>query len=445
MSIDNSLALLESTVSEVKAALTAAGVVVAEGSTLRELPDQLVNSVETLTGTGVIPNLTGVVDGAELNKYYNYLQMEAENKEHTLAAIELDYAFNGITYNGCIYCPINERIYLLPAYIEVDPITSEPPTFLQYIDCKTKTIVNYDPGVSITNDNFNRLSVQSYIYVPLHNRVYFFKQDKAVRYIDCVTNQFVTIAGSTVTNVSNKLAYNHLQNRIYLSPHINLLIASSCSTWEYFDLETSEMVQYATGLTASDFSDTGAYGCAGYCPVQNRIYLCPNKQCDNQYWHYIDCSTNTVVAYEHGSTVTYTTGFDRFYDIIFSPAQNRMLLINNPAYNTGVMDYYIDCVTGAVVETTASGVLKCGYVSCSHLQRKMFFNGMYIDCDTHEVISMGYADGWFWYPIVVKNGYSSKENRCYLNFKVIPETSKIRLVFIQEFSTGNTPIQLRCR
>jgi 3-hydroxy-3-methylglutaryl CoA synthase len=59
-----------------------------------------------------------------------------------------------------------------------------------------------------------------------------------------------------------------------------------------------------------------------YSPTQNRIYLAPYGQGNQTNWHYIDCSTGSVIAYAHGVTAV----SNAYNGGVYSPTQNRIYL-----------------------------------------------------------------------------------------------------------------------
>jgi hypothetical protein len=89
-----------------------------------------------------------------------------------------------------------------------------------------------------------------------------------------------------------------------------------------------------------------------YSPSNDRIYFVPANQADEtgDNWHYIDCSTGSVVAYIH------TLGSNRpvnnaYFGGVYSPSTNRIYFVpRNQADETGDNWHYIDCSTSSVVE-----------------------------------------------------------------------------------------------
>ena len=60
---------------------------------------------------------------------------------------------------------------------------------------------------------------------------------------------------------------------------------STTSAWHYVDCNTGSIVAYNHGATVVATAYSG--GC--YSPTQNRIYFTPNSQSTVAVWHYIDC------------------------------------------------------------------------------------------------------------------------------------------------------------
>ena len=99
-----------------------------------------------------------------------------------------------------------------------------------------------------------------------------------------------------------------------MAPNYQATVAS----WHYIDCTTGSVVAYTTGVTAVN----GAYTGAVYSPTQNRIYLMPTGQSNQTSWHYIDCNTGSVVAYTAGVTAVSAA----YYGGAYSPTQNRIYL-----------------------------------------------------------------------------------------------------------------------
>ena len=143
--------------------------------------------------------------------------------------------------------------------------------------------------------------------------------------------------------------YSPTQNRIYLVP----LAQSNQTSWHYIDCTTGTVVAYTHGATVI----TSGYAGGVYSPTQNRIYLVPYFQSNQTSWHYIDCATGTVVAYTHGATVV-ATGYAGG---VYSPTQNRIYLVPYSQSNQTSW-HYIDCATGTVVAYThGATVIASGY------------------------------------------------------------------------------------
>ena len=76
-----------------------------------------------------------------------------------------------------------------------------------------------------------------------------------------------------------------------------------------------------------------------YSPIQNRIYLVPFGQAEQDTWHYINCETGQVVGYEHPRT---TADYGAYRGGVYSPKQNRIYLV---PYRGAEEDtwHFIDC------------------------------------------------------------------------------------------------------
>ena len=136
-------------------------------------------------------------------------------------------------------------------------------------------------------------------------------------------------------------AYSPLQNRIYMAPSFGQI---TIAIWHYIDCSTGSVIAYTHGATAT--VDSGYQG-AVYSSTQNRIYFIPYYPANMSPCHYIDCSNGSVVTYTHGalfSVLAYSCG-------VYSPLQNRIYLAPYQQGNQLVW-HYIDCATGSVVAYT---------------------------------------------------------------------------------------------
>ena len=101
----------------------------------------------------------------------------------------------------------------------------------------------------------------------------------------------------------NDMVFSPTQNRMYLIPcieknredeeYIPLQLE-----WHYIDCVTGLVVAYEHGVDFSELLDSASYHGGVYSPVQNRIYFVPYMQLTAPLLHYIDCDTGQVLSYE---------------------------------------------------------------------------------------------------------------------------------------------------
>jgi hypothetical protein len=291
---------------------------------------------------------------------------------------------SGITYNGAVYSPNENKIYFVPRG------QSAQPTW-HYVNCDDGTIVDYDR-------NSSALQADGYFggsYSPTQNRIYFCPlgqaDDPTWHYIDCDTGTVVEYeCGVSIVNFAYAISqYSPNQNRIYLTPFSN----SGSSTWHYIDCDTGNVVGYEQPTS----SPSGAYWGCGFLPTLNRIYFSPNGAASGSTWHYIDCDTGNVVGYRHlVSTAAYS-------DMVYHPILKKMFLIPyNQANAVGKNWHYIDGNTGEVVEYVhTTDVIPSGtYVGGVYAPRK---NRLYL-------IPWGNSDEATWHYIEDKTGFPLKPN-----------------------------------
>jgi hypothetical protein len=368
----------------------------------------------------VLPSDTGTQN---INQYLDQivnLHVKNVNARQRIATY-----INGVTtvlnaYNGAVYSPSQNRIYLIPSQ-------QANQTNWHYIDCATGSVVAYAHGVTAVADAY-----WGGVYSPTQNRIYLVPNAQSNQtnwhYIDCSTGSVVAYAHG-ITAVANGYAggvYSPTQNRIYLVPYGQ----SNQTNWHYINCATGSVVAYAHGISAVAF----AYVTGGYSPTQNRIYLSPLGQATQTNWHYIDCSTGSVVAYAHGVTAASFA----YQGAVYSPTQNRIYFV--PATQGNVANWhYVDCSTGSVV-AYAHGVTAVyeayhGGVY-SPTQNRIYFvpyeqasqtNWHYIDCATGSVVA--YAHGVTALTAGYQGGsYAPTQNRIY--FAPTQQSSQARWHFV---------------
>ena len=93
-----------------------------------------------------------------------------------------------------------------------------------------------------------------------------------------------------------------------------------------------------------------AYFGGVYAPVSNRVYFVPCYQADKvgKNWHYLDCTTGTVVAYIHTLTLL-PVGF-AYYGGVYAPVSNRVYFVpSNQADEAGKNWHYLADDSGVSV------------------------------------------------------------------------------------------------
>jgi hypothetical protein len=68
------------------------------------------------------------------------------------------------------------------------------------------------------------------------------------------------------------------------------------SLWYYIDLRNNTFVPYVNNSSPSPTVSSTSYN-GGILTPDNKIYLIPSAEANNNFWHYIDLETNAVIAY----------------------------------------------------------------------------------------------------------------------------------------------------
>ena len=444
---------IENNVLSVKSALTDKRVVVTENDLLRTLVSKVNDLVVSEDGpefnAGVIPKLTGPVDREQLLKHLEYLQLEKNNIQFGIQEIVNEWPnMSGMCIGG-IYSPEQKKIYQVP-YMGVNN------QWRHYIDCvrnigKVVTEDEYAwdlPGYSGTMFNGGGA------YCPTNNKIYFIPNtilppgyegegnDRYFSYFDCIKNEFVRytpVFEGVFPENYNPLGYIHgggvyspTQNRIYLTSSYS----NVDDPWFYIDCETDKIVIFYPNITLGDYlwseiEEDNIFGYRGgvYSPTQNRIYLVPpgifhnavtgpNTVLHRNKWHYIDCETGDVVAYDNGLDERFGLYYlnnpehkwmhNGFSGGVYSPIQDRIYFIpsilsnGTDNGNAGYSIVYIDCKTGKLrkVFTSLSTVTFLGGGVYSPVSNRIYLvpyvvsndhvdgrsTWYYIDCDTDELV-----------------------------------------------------------
>ena len=188
------------------------------------------------------------------------------------------------------------------------------------------------------------------VYSPSQDRMYFVPatldpvgEPGPWHYVNCQTNQLVPYLPANQMLSGHSYwggAYSPTQNRIYLAPY-----SGTVSTWHYIDCASDTAVAFAHGQTMQ----SGAYRGAVYEPVNNRIYFVPYGNSDGATWHYVNCVNGAIVAYSHLTTAgsnAYMGGVYRDGKIYFIPSYRS----GGPTW------HYIDCSTGSAVSYDVTNI-----------------------------------------------------------------------------------------
>ena len=308
---------------------------------------------ETLkTSVVYVPSMEATLDVSKLQIY-----LETKRSSTDVSVFVVGYNHTLVTrpvngaYLGGVYSPSNNRIYFVP-YGQAN----ETGDNWHYIDCRTGLVVEYIHTLGPKRPVY--AAYGGGVYSPSNNRVYFVPsyqaQEICWHYIDCSTGLVVgynhTLGQKRPVNGAYfGGVYSPSNNRIYFVPFAQA--GQTGDNWHYIDCSTGSVVEYIHTLGPNRPVD-GAYQGGAYSPSNNRIYFVPYGQAgqtgDN--WHYIDCNTGLVVEYIH------TLGLNRPVDGaylggVFSPSNNRIYFV--PFYQAnenGDNWHYIDCNTGLVVE-----------------------------------------------------------------------------------------------
>jgi hypothetical protein len=249
-----------------------------------------------------------------------------------------------VQYNGGVYSPTENRIYLVPN--QFANIESK----WHYIDCSNdneENVVEYTHGATVTDYAYN-----GGVYSPTENRIYFIPAfisgSGTWHYVDCNTGAIVGYNhafGATLSeNVFKGGCYSPTENKIYLIPHAE----SDETKWHYIDCsgvtDVNLIVEYSHSLGTLPVNN--AYEGGVYSPTQNRIYMVPLGQADQDNWHYIDCNDGSINEYPNTSGIT-SDSLENYSYGIYSPVDNNIYFCPNNSYNVSVW-HYINCDDGTI-------------------------------------------------------------------------------------------------
>jgi hypothetical protein len=278
-------------------------------------------------------------------------------------------------YGGGVYSPTQNRIYFVPSNQAAE-------TYWHYINCNTGDVVAYLNNLYGTSTGtFSTDGAYSGgVYSPTQNRIYFAPSKQNAQtywhYIDCTSTGTTVIAyqnnsgQSIVEYAYGGGVYSPTQNRIYFVPAAQ----GSQDYWHYIDCNTGDVVAYLNSDTVAQ----GQYSGGVYSPTQNRIYLLLGFFIEGVKWYYIDCNiTSTGV-----SLIEYTNNSGQsghtilpYSGGVYSPTQNRIYFV---PYNQAPETFwhYIDCNTGNMIAYEAKVIayhLAYGGGVYSPTQNRIYF------------------------------------------------------------------------
>ena len=249
-------------------------------------------------------------------------------------------------YCDAVYCPYSMRIYLVP-------YNQARESYWHYIDCRSGQVVAYN---AISEALATQGAYQGGVYCPIRKRIYFVPYMQANKahwhYVDCQNGVVVAyehglrLGNSSTSSISYEAyhggVYSPSQRRIYLVPYRQARYAE----WHYIDCESGRVVAYENVYSCDDLSVSAeAYRNGVFAPESNRIYLAPFKQAYREEWHYIDCNTGRVIAYQHGSYQVKTV----FQKAIHVPKTKKVILLPNDACQYNMLS--INSKTASVTQT----------------------------------------------------------------------------------------------
>jgi hypothetical protein len=251
------------------------------------------------------------------------------------------------THRGGVYCPVKNRIYLVP--YGQDPRFLTP--FMFYIDCDTGRMMEFRHGTRIVPGQYS-----GGVYCPVQKRIYFVpcmyqlqqsgQPSTAIlrqicdryrfvyHYIDCRTGtvkvyeHFYPVAGGYSGG-----AYDPVGQRIFFAPFTH---GDLRTTWVYLDCKSGRLTSYAHNVAESTEVN---YDGAVYVPAQHRIYFIPSKHMEATTWHYVDCNRGDPVVCSYQGMQIHRSG--NFAQGVYSPAQQRIYLVPMRARDS--QWYFIDC------------------------------------------------------------------------------------------------------
>ena len=206
----------------------------------------------------------------------------SNNSIHSYAS-EIIEKIERSSYRGAIYCPTNNRVFFIPYREKLDPELAE----WHYVDCETFEVVAYSAE---SDFDIAPMGYTDAVFCPANNRIYLMPDYQAPlaywHYIDCLACKVHTYSSDTEGTGLEVQAYSGgvyspLTHRIYLTPYNRI----TSTTWHYIDCLTATVVSYES-LTSMKESEE-AYANGVYCEKMKRAYFAPFGQADQSYWQYI--------------------------------------------------------------------------------------------------------------------------------------------------------------
>lgn len=271
-----------------------------------------------------------------------------------IVEFELNAALPANTeFVGGVYSPIDNNIYLIPQdsatttwyYIDCD----------NYINVNnapggsSPTIITLGTYTGIAN-----VVAQGGVYNPIQNKIYLIPGTGTgatnFYYISPNNSSSTVTLHQTFADTIGSYyggCYSPAENRIYMAPYG----ASTNSTWYYIDCNNADGSKVQP-ITNPGVSIATAFIGLVYCPTNNCIYLVPNGiyQSTSSNW-YIDCNPLTPNSSKFVAIqgVTFGTNNGVFRGGVYSPPNNRIYLIPNRYVVNITSMWYIDCNTNTFV------------------------------------------------------------------------------------------------
>jgi hypothetical protein len=244
-------------------------------------------------------------------------------------------------YLGGVYDPVLQRIYLVPTGLRV----YEP--LWHYIDCETAEVVSYFHGRD--SSEFTGSYVGG-VYDPLRQRIVLVPGGQSLsaqwHYIDCQTGDVQVYNHGYDSDFGGLCyyggVYDPVNSRVYFVPRCN---PESSSRWHYYDCDTGLIVAYEHGISGEIVSSV-AYVGGAFDPIHKRVIFAPTNQGPSQFWHYVDVMTNEVVSYLNVHPADFLNP-SSYYGAVFSPLDLRIYFVPI-GQGTSSRWHYYDCLTGLI-------------------------------------------------------------------------------------------------